>query len=189
MGAKGSCQIGGNVSTNAGGIRLLRYGNLHGSVLGVTAVLASGQIMDCLSTNKKDNTGYDLKQMFIGAEGTLGIVTEVALHCPSKPLSVQVGFLGKKKQENFVNLQLFCYLLPFKGLNSFENVLETLRLSKRNLGEILSSCEFIDQSALECVTSRLNLQTPISKFPFYVLLETSGKFLRVMWSSKKMSII
>ena len=95
LGAKGSCQIGGNVSTNAGGIRLLRYGNLHGSVLGVTAVLADGQILDCLSTNKKDNTGYDLKQLFIGSEGTLGIVTQVALQCPPKPSSVQVGFLGK----------------------------------------------------------------------------------------------
>lgn len=95
LGAKGSCQIGGNVSTNAGGIRLLRYGNLHGSVLGVNAVLANGEIMDCLSTNKKDNTGYDLKQLFIGSEGTLGVVTQIALHCPPKPTSVQVGFLGR----------------------------------------------------------------------------------------------
>lgn len=95
LGAKGSCHIGGNVATNAGGIRLLRYGNLHGSVLGVMAVLANGQIVDCLSTNKKDNTGYDLKQLFIGSEGTLGVVTQVALHCPSKPQSVQVGFFGK----------------------------------------------------------------------------------------------
>lgn len=94
LGAKGSCHVGGNVATNAGGIRLLRYGSLHGSVLGVTAVLADGQVLDCLSTNKKDNTGYDLKQLFIGSEGTLGVVTQVALQCPAKPLSVQVGFLG-----------------------------------------------------------------------------------------------
>lgn len=94
LGAKGSCHIGGNVSTNAGGIRLLRYGNLHGSVLGVTAVLANGQVLDCLSTNKKDNTGYDLKQLFIGSEGTLGVVTQIALQCPTKPSSVQVAFLG-----------------------------------------------------------------------------------------------
>lgn len=94
LGAKGSCQIGGNVATNAGGIRLLRYGNLHGSVLGLTAVLANGQIMDCLNTNKKDNTGYDLKQLFIGSEGTLGVVTQVALQCQPKPSSVQVGFFG-----------------------------------------------------------------------------------------------
>ncbi|XP_046451925.1 D-2-hydroxyglutarate dehydrogenase, mitochondrial-like [Daphnia pulex] len=153
LGAKGSCQIGGNVATNAGGIRLLRYGNLHGSVLGLTAVLANGQIMDCLSTNKKDNTGYDLKQLFIGSEGTLGVVTQVALHCPSKPTSVQVGFFG---------------------INSFDNVLETLRLSKQNLGEILSSCELIDASSLECVTSQLKLKSPVNHFPFYILLETSG---------------
>lgn len=102
LGAKGSCQIGGNVSTNAGGIRLLRYGNLHGSVLGVTAVLADGQILDCLSTNKKDNTGFDLKQLFIGSEGTLGVVTQVALQCPTKPSSVQVAFLGTISERNKV---------------------------------------------------------------------------------------
>ena len=70
LGAKGSCHIGGNVSTNAGGLRLVRYGNLHGSVLGVEAVLASGEVVDCLSQMKKDNTGYDLKHLFIGSEGT-----------------------------------------------------------------------------------------------------------------------
>jgi D-2-hydroxyglutarate dehydrogenase len=66
LGAKGSCHIGGNVSTNAGGMRLLRYGSLHGTVLGVKAVLANGQILDCLTSLRKDNTGYDLKQLFIG---------------------------------------------------------------------------------------------------------------------------
>lgn len=60
-----------------GGLRLLRYGNLHGSVLGVEAVLASGEVVDCLSAMKKDNTGYDLKHLFIGSEGTLGLVTKV----------------------------------------------------------------------------------------------------------------
>mmetsp|Transcript_8061 Transcript_8061/g.29775 ORF Transcript_8061/g.29775 Transcript_8061/m.29775 type:complete len:312 (+) Transcript_8061:52-987(+) len=72
LGAKGSCQIGGNVATNAGGIRLLRYGSLHGSVLGLEVVKANGEVLDILSTNRKDNTGYDIKQLFIGAEGTLG---------------------------------------------------------------------------------------------------------------------
>lgn len=76
------------------GIRLLRYGNLHGSVLGLQAVLANGEILDCGSNNKKDNTGYDLKQFFIGSEGTLGVVTQVALNCPVKPSSTLVGFLG-----------------------------------------------------------------------------------------------
>lgn len=72
LGAKGSCQIGGNVSTNAGGLRLVRYGSLRGNVLGLQVVLADGTIVDNLSTLRKDNTGYDMKQMFIGSEGTLG---------------------------------------------------------------------------------------------------------------------
>lgn len=72
LGAKGSCHIGGNVSTNAGGLRYVRYGSLHGNVLGMEMVLADGTIVDSLSTLRKDNTGYDIKQLFIGAEGTLG---------------------------------------------------------------------------------------------------------------------
>ena len=70
LGAKGSCHIGGNISTNAGGIRYLRYGSLHGSVLGLEVVLANGEVLDVLQTLRKDTTGYDLKQLFIGAEGT-----------------------------------------------------------------------------------------------------------------------
>ncbi len=73
LGAKGSCQIGGNVSTNAGGLRLLRYGSLRNTVLGIEAVLADGQILNTMKTAlRKDNTGLDLKQLFIGAEGILG---------------------------------------------------------------------------------------------------------------------
>ena len=68
LGAKGSCHVGGNVATNAGGLRLLRYGSLHGSVLGLEAVLADGTVLDMLSTLRKDTTGYDLKQIFIGSE-------------------------------------------------------------------------------------------------------------------------
>ena len=97
LGAKGSCHIGGNVSTNAGGLRLLRYGSLHGTVLGVEAVLASGEILDCLSSMKKDNTGYDLKHLMIGSEGTLGLVTRVSIACPPRPSSVNLG----KKREIF----------------------------------------------------------------------------------------
>ena len=73
LGAKGSCQIGGNVSTNAGGLRLLRYGSLKGTVLGLEVVLADGTVLNSMKTAlRKDNTGIDLKQMFIGAEGVLG---------------------------------------------------------------------------------------------------------------------
>jgi D-2-hydroxyglutarate dehydrogenase len=66
LGAKGSCLIGGNLATNAGGLRFIRYGSLHGSVLGIEVVLANGQVIDLMSSMRKDNTGYDLKHLFIG---------------------------------------------------------------------------------------------------------------------------
>lgn len=96
LGAKGSCQIGGNVSTNAGGLRLVRYGSLHGNVLGVEAVLANGTVLDMLKTLRKDNTGYDLKHLFIGSEGSLGIVTKVSILTPPKLSSVNVALLACK---------------------------------------------------------------------------------------------
>jgi len=153
LGAKGSCHIGGNVSTNAGGLRLLRYGSLHGSVLGVEAVLASGEIVDCLSSMKKDNTGYDLKHLFIGSEGTLGLVTRVSISCPTRPRSVNLAFLS---------------------LPDFPSVLDTFRECKGRLGEILSSCEFIDAGSMDCVTQNLNLTCPLEPSNFYMLIETSG---------------
>lgn len=85
LGAKGSCHIGGNLATNAGGLRLLRYGSLHGSVLGLEVVLADGTVLSHLTTLRKDNTGYDLKQLFIGSEGTLGVITAVSIQTPPRP--------------------------------------------------------------------------------------------------------
>eukprot|EP00798_Chlamydomonas_sp_ICE-L_P023699 gene23699-9240_t len=96
LGAKGSCQIGGNVSTNAGGLRLLRYGSLHGSVLGVEVVLADGTVVDLLRTLRKDNTGYDLKQLFIGAEGSLASVQVAFLACNSYTDVLQVLALARR---------------------------------------------------------------------------------------------
>ncbi len=90
LGAKGSCAIGGNVSTNAGGIRLLKYGSLHGSVLGMEVVLADGTVLDMLRTLHKDNCGYHLKQLFIGAEGTLGVITKLCIKLAPKPQSTAV---------------------------------------------------------------------------------------------------
>ena len=153
LGAKGSCHIGGNVSTNAGGLRLLRYGSLHGTVLGVEAVLPSGQVLDCLSQMKKDNTGYDLKHLFIGSEGTLGVVTRVSIACPTRPKSINLALLS---------------------LPSFDSVVKTFRESKGQLGEILSSCEFIDAGSMECVTQNLGLTCPLDHNNFYMLIETSG---------------
>ena len=94
MGSKGSCQIGGNISTNAGGLRFLRYGSLHGSVLGIEAVLPNGTIVESMNGMRKDNTGYDWKQLFIGAEGTLGIVTKCSILTPPRPQSTNVALVA-----------------------------------------------------------------------------------------------
>uniref|UniRef100_H2ZNH5 D-2-hydroxyglutarate dehydrogenase, mitochondrial n=1 Tax=Ciona savignyi TaxID=51511 RepID=H2ZNH5_CIOSA len=153
LGAKGSCHIGGNISTNAGGLRLLRYGSLRGSVLGVEAVLADGTILDCLSTLRKDNTGYDIKQLMIGSEGTLGFVTAVSILCPQKPKSLNLAFLG---------------------VDTFEGLLHVLRKAKQDLGEILSAVEFLDSACMGLVKTHLNLTNPIGEHEFYMLIETSG---------------
>lgn len=87
LAAEGSCTIGGNVSTNAGGVHVLRYGMMRDLVLGIEVVLANGSVLDLMKGLKKDNTGYDLKQLFIGAEGTLGIVTAAMLRLSPKPMS------------------------------------------------------------------------------------------------------
>jgi len=156
LGAKGSCQIGGNIATNAGGLRLLRYGSLHGSVLGLEVVLADGTILDTLQTLRKDNTGYDVKQLFIGSEGTLGVVTGVSILCPPAPTSVQVTFLA---------------------VPSFKAVQSVLQKARTRLGEVLSACEFLDSTSLEVVTT--HVETAINplegnQHPFYMVIETSG---------------
>lgn len=94
LGAEGSCRIGGNVSSNAGGIGVLRYGNMRDLVLGLEVVLADGRIWNGLKTLRKDNAGYDLKHLFIGSEGTLGIVTAASLKLFPKPLSRAIAFVG-----------------------------------------------------------------------------------------------
>lgn len=99
LGAKGSCHVGGNVATNAGGLRLLKYGSLHGSVLGLEAVLPDGTIYNSMNSLRKDNTGYDLKQLFIGSEGTLGLITGVSILCPSRPQVVNIAFLAVSSYE------------------------------------------------------------------------------------------
>ncbi|KAL9845219.1 LOW QUALITY PROTEIN: D-2-hydroxyglutarate dehydrogenase, mitochondrial [Geothlypis trichas] len=153
LGAKGSCHIGGNVATNAGGLRLLRYGSLRGTVLGLEVVLADGSALDCLTSLRKDNTGYDLKQLFIGSEGTLGVITAVSILCPQKPKAVNVAFLG---------------------CQSFAKVLETFTTCRTMLGEILSAYEFMDEKCMELVETHLKLSNPVADSPFYVLIETSG---------------
>lgn len=156
LGAKGTCQIGGNVSTNAGGLRLIRYGSLHGTVLGLEAVLADGTVLDMLGTLRKDNTGYDLKHLFIGSEGSLGIVTKVSLLAPPKLASINLAFLAC---EDYLSCQ------------------KLLIEAKRKLGDILSAFEFLDSNSLGLVLNHLEgLRNPLppSLHNFYVLIETTG---------------
>ncbi|KAG0100104.1 hypothetical protein BGZ93_004260 [Podila epicladia] len=156
LGAKGSCHIGGNVATNAGGLRLLRYGSLHGTVLGLEVVLPDGTVLDNLSTLRKDNTGYDLKQLFIGSEGTLGIITGVSILSPKRSKAINVALLG---------------------LNTFDQVQSAFKRSKEELSEILSAFEFWDRASIDLVKEHLvaGANNPLqSDHDFYVLIETSG---------------
>ncbi len=96
LGAEGSCTIGGNLSTNAGGTAALAYGVAREMALGLEVVLADGRILNGLSKLKKDNTGYDLRNLFIGAEGTLGIITAATLKLFPKPRAVETAYVGLK---------------------------------------------------------------------------------------------
>jgi (R)-2-hydroxyglutarate---pyruvate transhydrogenase len=154
LGAKGSCQIGGNVATNAGGLRLLRYGSLHGNVLGIEAVLPDGTIVDDLSKLRKNNTGYDLKQLFIGGEGTIGIITAISILCPQRSPAVNVAYFG---------------------LESFEKVQEAFREAKTQLSEILSAFELMDGNTQLILKNAKGMKMPLQgEYPFYCLVETSG---------------
>ncbi|KAB8292167.1 hypothetical protein EYC80_007910 [Monilinia laxa] len=154
LGAKGSCHIGGNVATNAGGLRLLRYGSLHGNVLGIEAVLPDGTIVDDLSKLRKNNTGYDLKQLFIGGEGTIGIITGVSIICPQRSNAINVAFFG---------------------LESFEKVQEAFKEAKGQLSEILSAFELMDSYSQDLVQRVTKNKRPLEgEYPFYCLIETSG---------------
>ncbi|RLA26550.1 MAG: hydroxyacid dehydrogenase, partial [Gammaproteobacteria bacterium] len=94
LGAEGSCQIGGNISTNAGGTNVLRYGNTRDLVMGLEVVLADGRIFNGLRGLRKDNTGYDLKQLFIGAEGTLGFITAATCKLFPQPRSIATAWVA-----------------------------------------------------------------------------------------------
>jgi FAD/FMN-containing dehydrogenase len=154
LGAKGSCQIGGNLATAAGGLRFLRYKSLHSNILGLKVVLSDGRIMDNIKQVRKDNTGYHMDHLFIGSEGTLGIITEVALQVPVKPKSVNVVLLGVENFENCVNI---------------------FKKTKTNLDSILSAYEFFDSACLETVLQHMKVSYPLEKkYPFYILIETHG---------------
>eukprot|EP01062_Namystynia_karyoxenos_P046385 TRINITY_DN34729_c0_g1_i1.p1 TRINITY_DN34729_c0_g1~~TRINITY_DN34729_c0_g1_i1.p1 ORF type:complete len:543 (+),score=119.98 TRINITY_DN34729_c0_g1_i1:74-1630(+) len=155
LAAKGSCCIGGNVSTNAGGIRFLRFGSLHQTVLGLRVVLASGEVLDLRNSLPKDNTGYDLKQLFIGAEGTLGVVTDVVLQAPVLGAATNVAMLGAA---------------------DFPAVLRLVTTARRMLGEIVSALEFADRECVGCSLRSTGQADPLGDDApeFYLLIETMG---------------
>jgi FAD/FMN-containing dehydrogenase len=126
IGSRGTCQIGGNLSTNAGGNRVLRYGMARDMVLGLEAVLADGTVVSAMNDMMKNNAAYDLKHMFIGSEGTLGIITRVVLKLFAKPQSVAVAlvafpdYLGLEKFLSLSRAQLGGALTAFEAMwNSF----------------------------------------------------------------------
>lgn len=155
LGARGSCQIGGNVSTNAGGNRVIRYGMARQQVLGLEAVLVDGTIIGSLNKMLKNNAGYDLKHLFIGSEGTLGVITRVVLKLEPLPNCVQTAFCA---------------------LASYTDVVRFLRHAQRELAGRVSAFEVMWADFYQFVTTRLPGQrAPLpAGSPFYVLLDLQG---------------
>ena len=122
LAAEGSSQVGGNLSTNAGGIHVLRYGNARDAVLGIEVVTADGEIWDGLRALRKDNTGYDLKHLFIGAEGTLGIITAAVLKLFPRPREVHTLFVAVPDPERVLALLALARDLTSDGIFAFEMI-------------------------------------------------------------------
>src|ERR1700710_264279 len=155
LGAEGSCTIGGNLSTNAGGTNALAYGVAREMALGLEVVLADGRVLSGLSKLKKDNTGYDLRNLFIGAEGTLGIITAATLKLFPKPRAVETAFIGLKS--------------PAKAL-------QLLAISQNEAAGSLTSFELLSDLAVDfSVRHGIDVRSPLSgRHPWYVLMELSS---------------
>jgi FAD/FMN-containing dehydrogenase len=155
LGAKGSATVGGLVSTNAGGTQVLRFGTMRGLVQGIEAVLPDGSLFEGLTPLKKDNRGYDLRQLLIGAEGTLGIVTAASLKL--------VPAIGERA-------------VAWAGLDSPDRALELLRLLEEKTGEAVESFELIPRSALELVLKHVpGTRAPLGgSHEWHVLIEATA---------------
>jgi FAD/FMN-containing dehydrogenase len=152
LAAEGSCQIGGNLSTNAGGVNVLRYGSARDQVLGLEVVLPDGRVWDGLRGLRKDNTGYDLKQLFLGAEGTLGIITAAVLRLHPKPTATSTAWIALERAQGAIELLAFLH---------------------ERLGERLSAFELLSRNCLEAVLAFApGTQDPLATpHPWYVLVE------------------
>jgi FAD/FMN-containing dehydrogenase len=152
LGSEGSCQLGGNLSTNAGGTAVLRYGMMRDLVLGLEVVLPDGRVLDDLKPLRKDNTGYDLRNLFMGAEGTLGIITAATCKLFSRPATTVTAFVGITDPKHAVSL--------LSRLRTFT-------------GDAVSTFELIPRYALELVLQYIpNTADPLDqRHDWYVLLE------------------
>ena len=155
LGARGSCAIGGNIATNAGGNRVIRYGMTRDLVLGLEVVLPDGTVVTGLNKMIKNNAGYDLRQLFIGSEGTLGIVTRAVLRLHPRPASVSAAICG---------------------LGSYDDVVRLLAAARRGLGPLLSAFEVMWSDYWDIVTAAIpSARDPLEgRHKFHVLLEQHG---------------
>ena len=156
LASEGSCTIGGNLSTNAGGVAVLAYGNARDLVLGLEVVLADGRVMNGLSKLRKDNTGYDLKNLFVGSEGTLGVITAAVLKLLPRPTSKATAFCG---------------------LASAEAGLALLSRVKAGAGSALTTFELIPRIGIEMPLRHIpGTRDPLAEpHAWYVLVELSGE--------------
>lgn len=156
LGAKGSCMIGGNIASNAGGLQALRYGIMRNLVLGLEVVLADGTIISSMNKMMKNNAGYDLKQFFIGSEGTLGIITKAVLKLEELPRTKNTAFIA---------------------VNSFNKANELLMLSKKYFHGCLTSFELLWKDYYTLMTRKPSpYAAPLPHdYAFYILMETRGE--------------
>jgi len=154
LGAEGTCQIGGNLSTNAGGVQVLRYGNTRELTLGLEVVLPDGRIWNGLRTLRKDNTGYDLKQLFVGSEGTLGIITAATLRLYPKPHATATAFVA---------------------LPDVDAVMRLFGQARAATGDQLTAFELIPRIGLDMAIAHVSGVTDPLEQPYenYVLMEVS----------------
>lgn len=154
LGARGSCTIGGNIATNAGGINVLRYGMMRNLVLGLEAVTADGTVISSMNQMLKNNAGYDIKQLFIGSEGTLGIVTRAVLKLFPRPVSCNSAMVA---------------------MESFAAVADLLNLLQRDLAGTLSAYEVMWGDYFQGVTGEDGHRAPLDRdYAFYVMIEAEG---------------
>jgi FAD/FMN-containing dehydrogenase len=154
LGARGSCTIGGNIATNAGGVNVLRYGMMRHLVLGLEVVTADGTVLTSMNQMLKNNAGYDIKQLFIGSEGTLGIVTRAVLKLFPPPTSCNTALVA---------------------MDSFDKVTELLNHLQRDLAGTLSAYEVMWGDYFRGVTGEGGHRPPMNRdYPFYAVVEAEG---------------